>query len=330
MNEHGHIELSTFWLPRQSSTIAHQVDFAWNVVTLVSIFFFVLVVGAMLIFVWRYRRRTEHDITSTVEHNFRLEVAWTILPLAICIGLFVVGFRGYVNASVPPGDALEIKVVATQWAWDFIYPNGTKSRNEFRMPAGRPVKVIMSAADTPKSDTEVRPAVIHSFFIPEFRVKQDVVPGLYTTLWFTAPEPLDTILLCTEYCGDNHSKMSASVKVMENAAFNEWMENGGDDAKGMPPAEHGLKLYSKYGCNACHTIDGSPRQAPSFKGLFGRKEAFNDGSEIAAVDENYIRESILNPTAKVVKGYQGIMPMFKGVVTDKEVDDLIAFIKTLK
>ena len=326
MNTHDPIALSTFWLPRQSSTIAHQVDFAWNAVTAVSIFFFCLVVGAMLIFVWRYRRRTEHDITSTVEHNFRLEVAWTILPLAICIGLFVIGFRGYVNASVPPGDALEIKVVATQWAWDFIYPNGTRTRNDFRMPTGKPVKLIMSAADT----TAERAGVIHSFFIPEFRIKQDVVPGLYTTLWFEAPEPVDTIILCTEYCGAGHSDMLASVKAMDPAKFAEWMENGGDDSKGMPPAEHGAKLYAKSGCETCHSTDGSIKQAPSFKGLFGRKEVFNDGSEIAAVDENYIRESILNPGAKIVKGFTGIMPAFQGVLKDKEIDDLIAFIKTLK
>ena len=319
------IELSTFWLPRQSSTIAPQVDFAWNVVTLVSIFFFVLVVGAMLIFVWRYRRRTEHDVTSTIEHNFRLEVAWTILPLAICIGLFVVGFRGYVNGSVPPGDALEVKVIATQWSWSFIYPNGTRTLNDFRMPSGKPVKLIMSSADR----SAEYPAVIHSFFIPEFRIKQDVVPGLYTTLWFEAPETLKTVILCTEYCGLSHSDMLANVEVMDPTKFAEWMENGGDDAKDMPPAEHGAKVYANSGCPTCHSIDGTIRQAPSFKGLFGKTESFNDGST-AKVDENYVRQSIVDPGAKIVKGYTGIMPVFQGVLKDKDIDDVIAYIKTLK
>lgn len=316
MND-GTISLSNFWLPKQNSTFAKNVDFAWDVVTWVSIFFFLLIVVAMCWFVYRYRRRAEGEKTSTVDHNLQLEVTWTIIPLAIVIGLFVVGFRGYVNAAVAPGDAYEIRVAAQKWSWTFFYPNGAKSLNELVVPAGRPVKLTMSSKD-----------VLHSLFIAEFRVKQDVVPGTYTSLWFEALEPGETMLECTEYCGKDHSNMLAKVRILDATAFTDWVEKANAANANLPPEKVGEGVYTKI-CSACHSTDGSPRAAPSFKGLFGKQESFNDGSS-ATVDDNYIRESILTPNAKIVKGFAGVMPPFQGALSEQEIAGLIAFIKAQK
>jgi cytochrome c oxidase subunit 2 len=316
MND-GTIGLHTFWLPKQGSTIAKQIDFAWDVVTWVSIFFFLLIIGAMCWFVYRYRRRAAGEKTSTVDHNLQLEVTWTIVPLAIVIGLFVVGFRGYVNAAVAPGDAYEIRVVAQKWSWTFFYPNGAKSLGELVVPAGRPVKLTMSAKD-----------VLHSLYIPEFRVKQDVVPGAYTSLWFEALEPGETVIECTEYCGKDHSNMLAKVRVLDSTAFTDWVEKANAAVAGLPPEKVGEGVYHKI-CETCHSTDGTIKQAPSFKGLFGKQEEMGDGSKVA-VDDNYLRESILNPTAKIVKGFQGVMPPFQGVLSEQEINGLIAFIKAQK
>jgi cytochrome c oxidase subunit 2 len=312
------IGLGSYWLPRQSSTLAPTTDFAWSVVSWVSAFFFVLIIGAMVVFMLKYKRKSDRDVTSLVDHNLTIEVAWTVLPLALCIVLFVVGFRGYVSASVAPGNALEIRVTGMKWQWQMTYPNGTSTINELRVPAGRPVKLVLSSKD-----------VIHSFYVPEFRIKQDAVPGLYTTTWFEAEQPVDTVVECTEYCGNDHSNMLANLYVMEPAKFEEWLDKAGNEGADIPPAEYGKKLYSKVGCETCHSTDGSIKQAPSFQNLFEKREKLADGTEVA-VDENYLRESILNPTAKVVAGFQPIMPAFQGVLKDREVDALIAFIKTLK
>jgi cytochrome c oxidase subunit II len=318
------ITVDSVWLPKQNSTIAPAVDFAWDIVMFVSIAFFMLLMGMMVYFAIRYRRRSDFDVTSDRDHNARLEFLWTIVPLAIVIGLFFVGYRGFLYMSVPPAESYEINVTGQKWSWTFTYPNGVVS-NELTVPAGRPIKLIMSSQD-----------VIHSFYVPEFRVKRDVIPGLYTTVWFEAREPAESTLFCTEYCGgggdgrqgSGHSGMWTAVHVLSEPDFDTWMQSQEDDPN-MPPAEKGAKLHVSRGCAGCHSLDGTRGNGPSFKGLFGRQEQMADGEQIIA-DENYLRESILQANRRIVAGYQPIMPSFEGQLTDNEVMYLIEFIKTVK
>jgi cytochrome c oxidase subunit II len=320
-----HINLESVWLPAQHSTIASQVDSAWWVVMAMSVGFFLILMGMMFYFVIRYRRRSEYEITSDIDHSNKLELLWTVIPTILVIALFFVGFKGYLYASVPPRDAYEIQVVAQKWSWQFTYPNGVSS-NELTVPEDRPVKMIMSSQD-----------VIHSFYVPEFRVKRDVIPGLYTTVWFEATEPTETGLFCAEYCGGGgdghqgtgHSAMWTRVHVVTGPDFDNWLQKQEDLANNLPPAELGKKLYTDKGCIGCHTLDGAKGNGPTFKGLFGRDEQMSDGKSIH-VDENYIRESILQSQAKLVAGFPPIMPVFEGQLRDKDVTGLIEFIKTVK
>jgi cytochrome c oxidase subunit II len=313
------IELGSFWLPRQSSTIAHEIDFAWDVVFWLSVLMFLVLMVPMFYFIYRYRRRSENDKVSQVSHNLRLEVAWTIIPTIIVLGLFGIGLKGYVMSAVAPAEALEIRTTAEMYMWTFQYPNGQVSVNELVLPKGRPVKFIMSSKD-----------ILHSFFIPEFRMKQDVVPGTYTTLWFEPTETRETVLFCTEYCGVGHSDMMATVKVLEGSEFDKWVETGEVPGQApVPPAELGKRLFASRSCVTCHSLDGTRIQGPTFKGLFGRTEQLSDGSSVK-VDENYIRESVLEPTKKVVQGYPPVMPTYKGLLKERDIDALIAYIKTIQ
>ncbi len=318
MNEKlNQIAIDGFFLPRQSSSFAHEIDAGWNFVTVLSIVFFVLVVGAMFTFMWKYRRTPANpQATSTLAHHFGLEAVWTVIPTALCGVLFIMGWKGYLAAAVAPSDAIEIQVTAQKWAWSFAYPNGVIS-NELRVPKDKSVKLILSSKD-----------VIHSVYLPEFRVKQDAVPGTYTTMWFRATEIVNTVLQCTEYCGQSHSNMLSNVFVMELDRWNAWLEKAAAADTSMKPEQLGEQLYTRFACLTCHSTDGSPRVGPTFKGLFGKMEACNTGA--VKVDEAYLRESILNPTAKVVTGFQPVMPPFQGQLKDREIDALIAYIKTLK
>jgi cytochrome c oxidase subunit II len=314
-----HIDIDSLWLPKQGSTIAPDVDWAWDMVMIVSIAFFVLLMGLMVYFAIAYRRKHEREITSDIDNNHSLERAWTILPLIIVGWLFFVGFKGYVNASVPPADAYQIFVTARKWTWEFTYPDGV-STNELVVPEKVPIKLVMSAQD-----------VLHSFYVPEFRVKRDVIPGQYTTVWFEATDLLESVLQCAEYCGGagdgsrgtGHSGMWAPVRVVSSGQFQDWLD---EQKKDVSPVELGKRLYASKGCNGCHSLDGKVGTGPSFKGLFGHKVALNNGQEVDA-DENYLRESILNSQAKIVQGFQPVMPVFQGQLKDKDVDGLIAFIK---
>jgi cytochrome c oxidase subunit 2 len=304
------------WLPKSSSTIAQDIDYGFYWAYGVSVVFFVGIVGALVYFMWKYKRRSERDKTATVDHNTTIEILWSGIPFALTIVLFWIGLKPYIKAHVPPQDALEIQVTAQMYGWNFTYPNGLAVGNELVVPKGRAVKLVMSSQD-----------VLHSLYIPEFRVKQDVVPGIYTTMWFEATELGETALLCTEYCGVGHSDMLATVKVLDAAGFSKWYQSGGG-VDNLPPAEKGQKIFESR-CKACHSVDGTRVQGPSFKGLFGKTEEL-EGGGTATVDENYLKESILNPGAKIVKGYPASMPTFKGLLKDKDVEALIAYMKTLK
>ncbi|WP_281328048.1 cytochrome c oxidase subunit II [Polyangium sp. 6x1] len=313
------IELGSFWMPKQSSTIAEEIDTAYYIVYWLDVVMFVLLMGALAYFMYKYKRRGPKDKLSDVTHSTTLEISWTIIPSILVIALFFVGLKGWMKAMVAPGNALEIRTTAEMYMWTFTYPNGNVSVNELVVPKGQPVKLIMSSKD-----------VLHSFFVPEFRVKQDVVPGTYTTVWFEATENRDTILFCTEYCGVGHSDMMAKVLVLDKPEYDQWQETGlKPGEKPLPPAELGKKLYATRSCNTCHSLDGSRIQGPTFKGVFGRTEQIADGSSIK-VDENYIRESLLEPNKKVVQGYPAVMPTYKGLLKETDIDAIIAYLKTVQ
>jgi len=307
----------SFWLRVAAARVAGQVDAGWGLVLWISAFFFVLVVGGMSYFAIRYRRRGEAEVPDAPDHDTRLEVVWTAIPVAIVVTLFAVGFKGFLNQQIAPANALEISVTAERWMWTFAYPNGAVSVNELKVPLGRPVKLIMSSKD-----------VIHSFFVPEFRIKKDVVPSSYTTAWFEATELGRKTIACTEFCGTGHSAMLGKLEVMPQPAFDEWLESGGEE-KGVPPVLAGERLSAKLACTTCHTTDGKPGTGPTWKGLAGHEVELADGSKVTA-DEQYLRESITDPNSKIVKGYQPVMPAFKGLLSQAQLDALVAYIKSLQ
>lgn len=307
--------LRSILLPVQGTEYAGRVDDLYMFITFLSLAFFLIVSGLLVFFVLRYRRRGPNESTPYITQNFKLEVVWTVVPLILVTVVFLWGFNGYMDATVAPGDALEVRVTAKRWLWEFEYPDGTRSVNELHVPVSKPVKLILTSAD-----------VIHSFFVPSFRIKTDVLPNRYTELWFTPTlEGLHTVF-CAEYCGRGHSDMSGKVWVDSEAKYQDWLANGDQASQSMPLAQLGEALYSSRGCATCHSLDGMRGQGPSFKGIFGQTQRMGDGKSIL-VDENYVRQSILTPQAAIREGYQGIMPTFEGLLKEREIQALIEFIK---
>lgn len=307
----------SFWMPPPGSSSAEAVDRAFLVLLAVSAFFFVLVVALELWFVVRYRRRPGRGPGESPSHNTALEVLWTGIPVGVVAVIFYQGFTGYMEMRTIPRQAYEIEVVARKWSWLFSYPNGHKDES-LHVPVDRPVRLVMRSED-----------VIHGFFIPAMRVQMDVVPGRYTRTWFRAVKPGEYNLVCSQYCGTKHSEMRAVVIVHRPGEFETWLADAGKAAKSRSPADWGRGLYRLNGCWSCHSLDGTAGTGPSFKGIFGQPVQFQDGTS-AVVDENYVRESILDPQAKVVRGYQPVMNTYRGVLTDEEISALIAFIKSLQ
>ena len=310
------------WIPEAASNLAGKVDGVILVITLISIFFFVLISAVLIYFAVKYRRKREDEETPYITGNEPLEIIWTVIPSILLILLFIYGFVVYKDMRTPPKDAVDITVTGKQWIWNFDYYNGKKTLNELYVKQNVPVRMIMRADD-----------VLHSFFIPQFRVKQDILPGRYTQLWFTPTKVGTFDLFCAEYCGTGHSQMLGKVIVLSPEAYDIWEKGIGVDDGGavssLPPAEFGEKLYTNKGCNACHSLDGSVVIGPSFKALYGRTGTLEDGSTYTA-DENYIIKSIYEPQEEMVQGFQPVMPSFKGILSEQEVDALIAYIKTLK
>jgi cytochrome c oxidase subunit 2 len=307
----------TFWLPSAKSTAASDVDGLFYFILGIDVFFFLLIVAMMLVFLVKYRRRGEEATTEkSSHHSTLLELAWSGIPLLLVLAIFAVGFRGYMNLQRPPADTYDIEVTAQKWSWSFTYPNGYED-GELHVPAGRPIKLVMSSKD-----------VIHSFFVPDFRVKMDVVPGRYSTTWFEAPEPGESPIYCAEYCGTSHSEMLSRVVVHEPAEFEAWLAEAANWMAGLPPEEAGEKLYAKKGCVQCHTTTGAAGIGPTFLGAWGKTRNFTDGSS-GPMDENYVRESVLQPQAKIVAGFDPVMPTFQGRLNDEEIRALIAYLKSL-
>ena len=307
----------TFWMPAQASSKAAEVDTVFYVIYWLSVFFFALIVGLMTWFVVRYRRRRAgEDAGPSANHNLALEVIWTAIPVVVSVVLFVVGFRSFMNIATPPRNAYEISVIGQKWNWFFTYPNGHVS-DELHVPLDTPVQLTMTSED-----------VIHSLWIPAFRVKKDVVPGRYTKTWFQAEEPGTYPLLCTEYCGTGHSDMLSVVTVHQAGMFEVWLEKASNLLDTMPPAEAGELLVQRKGCVQCHSLDGSANVGPTFRELFGHAVALKGGGEVTA-DENYIRQSILEPMADIVAGYEPVMPTYAGKLKDQEITAIIAYLKTI-
>lgn len=299
--------------PEQASTVAGRVDALYFFLVGVSVFFASLIFALVIYFAIRYRRRSETEQPLPIEADLRLELLWTIIPFGLTIVMFLWGASLYFSLARPPAGAIEIQAVGKQWMWKFQHPDGQREINELHVPVGRPVKVTMASED-----------VIHSFFVPAFRVKMDVVPGRTTTTWFEATKPGVYHLFCAEYCGTQHAGMIGRVIVMEPVQYQQWLSGG---AIAEPPASAGERLFRNLGCNACHR-PGAGALGPPLEGLFGTSQKLQTGGTVM-VDEDYLRESILNPNAKIVAGYQPIMPPFQGQITEEGLLHLIAYIKSL-
>jgi cytochrome c oxidase subunit 2 len=302
------------FFPEQASNFAPDVDALFTFILLTCLFFVVLVAVLIIIAAYKYRRRWPTEIGSKVEGNLVMEIGWTIIPLFIALGMFAWGAVVYVNFRTPPKDTLDIYVIGKQWMWKLQQPNGRKEINELHVPTGRDVKLIMGSED-----------VIHDFFVPAFRVKMDVVPGRYNTLWFRATKPGKYHFFCSQYCGTEHALMGGYVTVQDPAEYAAWLA---DESGELNPVAAGEKLFTQLACVTCHLGNGTGR-GPSLHGVYGGRVLLADGSTITA-DDAYIRESILQPKAKIVAGFQPVMPTFQGLVTEEQILSLTAYVKSLQ
>ncbi|UCF66762.1 MAG: cytochrome c oxidase subunit II [Acidobacteriota bacterium] len=307
----------TLFMPEPASRVASSVDFTFYFVFGVSLFFFVILVALTIWFMFRYRARAGHEVEPSPSHNTGLELTWSILPALLLVMMFWCGFRGYMDMFVSSSNAYEILVEGQKWAWNFQYPNGYID-NELHIPVDREVTLTLTSTD-----------VIHSVYVPAFRIKRDAVPGRYNKVTFVATMPGEYQLFCTEYCGTSHSDMLATVYVHAPGEFETWLEKASDIVGSLPPAEAGQVLYQKRGCTQCHSVDGKAGIGPTFLGIYERQGQMSDGTPIVA-DENYLRESILYPQAKIVAGYDPVMPTYQGRLKDEEITAIIAYLKTLR
>jgi cytochrome c oxidase subunit 2 len=298
--------------PEQASSVAGYVD---------TLFIFLVVLtGSVSLLIWiaifyfaiRYRRRPDNELAEEIEPPKALELTWTVIPMIIFIGIFVWGAWVFFKINRVPSNALDIYATGRQWMWKFQHPTGQREINSLHVPVGRPVKITMASED-----------VIHSLWFPFFRVKADVIPNRYRTMWFQATKTGRFHIFCAEYCGTQHSGMIGWVTVMEPTEYQRWLAGGPEGSL----ASQGEKLFQKYACNTCHTSDASAR-GPVLAGLYGKQKLLADNRSVLA-DENYIRESILNPQAKIAAGFQPIMPTFQGQVNEEDLIKLLAYIRSL-
>lgn len=299
--------------PKQASTLAGPVDALYFFLVAITAFFSILIAVGIVVFAVKFRRRHPDEIGHPIHGSLILELTWTLIPLAIAMMIFVWGAGLYFKLITPPADATEVYIVGKRWMWKAQHLGGQREINELHVPVGQAVKLIIGSED-----------VIHSFYIPEFRVKMDAVPGRSTMLWFQATEAGEYHLFCAEYCGMSHSRMIGKIVVMTPPDFQTWL-SGGKPSGSM--AEEGEKLFTSLGCASCHLPDGTGR-APKMMGVFGSTVKLQDGSTVTA-DENYIRESIMTPMAKIVAGYAPLMPTFQGQVSEEQLAQIIAYIKSL-
>jgi cytochrome c oxidase subunit 2 len=307
---------STFPLfPDSASALSGHVDALYIIWAVVSVFFTLLIAGLIVFFMTRYRRRDPEQVGVEERAIVWLELLWSAVPLVIMLAMFAWGTRVFFQLYRPPVDAVEYTAIGKQWMWKIQHPEGQREINALHIPVGQAIKVKLASED-----------VIHSFYIPAFRIKQDAVPGRYTSLWFKATKPGTYHLFCAEYCGTEHSRMIGSVIVMETRDYENWLA-GGTAGKSMVAS--GAELFTSHACDTCHRASpGIIQRGPKLEGVYNSQVKLADGRTVVA-DDNYIRESILNPTAKVVAGYDPVMPTFQGQVTEEQLTQLIAYVRSL-
>lgn len=316
--------------PEQASTMAAQVDYFYLFLIAVSLFFGIIIAAMLVGFSIRYRRRNPQDVGHHIHGSTVLEIAWSVIPFGITMVIFAWGVWLFFGFSRPPDNAHEVFVVGKQWMWKLQHMEGRREINELHVPIGQAVRLTMTSED-----------VIHAFYVPAFRVKFDVVPGRYTTSWFEATKVGEYHLFCAEYCGTEHSGMIGKIIVMEPADFEKWLSEpppvpqppgqpvpAAASSASVSPVAAGEALFTAKACATCHLPQGGGL-GPSLVNAFGEPVTLSDGSTVT-VDEAYVRESILTPTAKVVKGFQPVMPTFQGQLTEEQVMQLIQYIKSLK
>ncbi len=299
--------------PDQASTFAPQVDYLYFYLLAISVFFTVIIVAGLAFFAIKYREKEKFATPEEIHGSMALEIAWSFIPFVISMTIFLGGAIIFYNQYRIPADGMEVYIVGKQWMWKAQHQTGQREINELHVPVNRNVKLTMTTED-----------VLHDFYIPAFRTKADVVPGRYTYLWFNATKPGRYRLYCAEYCGLNHSGMGGWVTVMEQKDFDNWLSG---DMSNLTPAQAGKDLFeNKLGCASCHA--GQNQRGAKLEGLFGTDVKLASGQTVKA-DDQYLRESILNPSGQIVEGYPPIMPTFKGQVTEEQLTSLVAYIKTL-
>ncbi|HSS49270.1 MAG TPA: cytochrome c oxidase subunit II [Thermoanaerobaculia bacterium] len=302
--------------PDSASTHAGHVDALFIIWSLISIFFTILIAGLIVYFMARYRRTHPEEVGTNDEMALWLEIAWSAIPLAIALAMFVWGTRVFFDLYRPPANAVEYTAIGRQWMWKIQHPEGQREINTLHVPVGQSIKMKLASED-----------VIHSFYIPAFRIKQDAIPGRYTSIWFQATKPGVYHLFCAEYCGAEHSKMIGSIIVMEPRDYENWLAGG---AAGKSMVASGADLFQSLACVTCHRAGETGRLArgPALEGVYGGQVKLADGRTVTA-DDDYVRESILNPTAKVVAGWEPVMPTFQGQVSEEQLSQLIAYVRSL-
>lgn len=299
--------------PDQASTVAPEVDAVYFALIGLASFFMIIIGCAALYFLVRYRKGSDADRSDPQTNNWKLEAFWIGVPFLMAMAIFFWGTNKYFEIQEIPEDTVEVFVLGKQWMWKVQHPQGKREIDELHVPANRPVMLRMTSQD-----------VIHSFFVPAFRIKQDVVPGRYTTVWFEATKPGRYRLMCAEYCGTGHSRMLGEVVVLSQADYAAWLE-GGEVEETL--AQRGEKIFNRAGCSGCHVPDSAAR-APILTGLYGQRVQLESGEAVVA-DEAYLRDSILLPQKHIVAGYEAIMPSYQGQLSEAEVFALVEYIKSL-
>ncbi len=300
--------------PDAASAVATDIDHLYIYISIVSVVMTALIFLTIFIFAIKYRRRSPDEVPQPIHGSLRLEITWSIIPFLVMLTFFWWGAKIYFYNAVPPANSMDVYVVAKQWMWKLQYPGGQREINELHVPTGQPVRLTLASED-----------VIHSFFLPSLRIKHDVVPGHYDTMWFTANKPGRYHIFCAEYCGTEHSGMVGWLTVMTPSDYQNWLAGGGQSGT---MAEQGERLFEQLGCSGCHLLDRQGR-GPNLRGVYGSRVQLADGQSIQA-DDAYLRESILNPNAKLVAGYRAnLMPSFQGQISEEGILQLIVYIKSL-
>ncbi len=313
------------WMPQNAAARAGETDFIFYFIMWVTVIFTVIVVAVMAWFLIRYRARSddEPDPTNVTTHSTSLEITWTVIPTCIVLVMFVLGFRGYLNDTIAPPSAKQIDVLGSSWVWNFTYPNGAQT-SDLHLKVGEPVQFTLKSQD-----------VIHSFFVPAFRIKKDVVPGRFNSTWVTPTTPGVFELFCTEYCGTGHSEMVAKVFVYPEDKYDAMLARISDiytdfaTGEPKPPAEVGKAIWAARGCQGCHSADGSAGTGPTWRNLWNAPNHTMADGTVVEVDENYITESIWYPQRQIVAGYGNAMPSYLGQLDDRDIASVIAYLKTI-